>query len=63
MGKKKHTAESETLAINKTVLFIQFTINKKELDMNVKKIWVLSWANIIPITVYARKLVILGDIK
>lgn len=45
------------------ILSTKATINRRESNISIKKIWVLQWANIRQITADTRRSIIFWDIK
>lgn len=63
MRKIKTIAKSKTSAINKIVLLIKPTIDRIKSYINVRRIYVLQYANIRQIVVHKKRSMFSGNIK
>ena len=53
--KMQNIDKNKTSAMNITILLTKGIINGRKLDVSLKKVWVLEWANIMQIAADTRK--------
>lgn len=59
----QNTAKVEKLVIDKIVLSTKVAVSGKKPDISIQKVWVIQQANIRPMAVNIRKVIIFWDTK